>query len=774
MGIFVARVHGLGDAPLDGVASLGRRPTIDDSGRVLLETHVFDWPAGLGSEGGYGKLVRVELLAKLRDEARYDSLEALAGAIRGDAEAAHAWLAAEAQAARRHRPPDDARSNLTRQSTPARHRGCRASAATARTREPIARPPDVTRRSALRPRPKDSSPWPTRPPRHCQPRSCDRLPQDAEPARHAVPDARRPAQARAGLGQGLERRGRLQAAARGAPRPAPVRAARRSAVRERPAARRPRRQQDPEGHDRQGAPARRLRLALHPGLGLPRPADREPDREDLRPRPAARPGAGEEPRLRHRADRPADGRLQARRRARRLGPSVPDHGLRQRGRRDPGAEADHRARLRLPRPEAGALVLRLRLLARRVRDRVRRPQVDHGRRRLPRRRPGASWPPPSASPPLAKDAFAVIWTTTPWTLPANQALNLNPQLEYSLVDTERGLLLLASALVEKCLARFGLEGRVVATALGEKLEGLEFRHPLAAVHPGYDRVAPVYLADYATAEDGTGIVHSAPAYGIEDFNSCRAHGLAVDAILNPVQGNGVYEHGLPLFGGEHIWKANPLIVEALRAAGRLFDSTTLVHSYPHCWRHKTPVIYRAAAQWFVRMDEPDASTAGVFAVDPADEDLARDRARCDRRDRVLSGERPRPAARHDRPPARLVHQPAAQLGRAAAAVPAQDDRRAASRHAGADRPRRRHRRAGRGRGLVAALGRRGARRRRRALRQEQRHPRRLVRLRLDLLPRPARQPSRARPCPTTTAPRPRPTSTSRATTSTAAGSTRRC
>src|SRR5436190_377449 len=96
---------------------------------------------------------------------------------------------------------------------------------------------------------------------------------------------------------------------------------------------------------------------------------------------------------------------------------------------------------------------------------------------------------------LAKDAFAVIWTTTPWTIPANQALNLNPTLEYSLVDTSRGLLLLASALVEKCLARFGLEGQVVATALGEKLEGLEFRHPLAAVDPGYDRVAPVYLAD---------------------------------------------------------------------------------------------------------------------------------------------------------------------------------------------------------------------------------------------------------------------------------------
>ena len=218
---------------------------------------------------------------------------------------------------------------------------------------------------------------------------------------------------------------------------------------------------------------------------------------------------------------------------------------------------------------------------------------------------------------IDKEAFAVIWTTTPWTIPANQALNLNPLLEYALVETQRGLLVLAAALVDKCLARYGLEGRVVATALGEKLEGLRFRHPLAAVDPGYDRTAPVYLADYATADDGTGLVHSAPAYGLEDFNSCRAHGMAADDILNPVQGNGVYEAGLPLFGGTHIWKAQPAIVEALRAAGRLLASSSLQHSYPHCWRHKTPVIYRAAAQWFVRMDEADESTRGVFATDPA-------------------------------------------------------------------------------------------------------------------------------------------------------------
>ena len=218
---------------------------------------------------------------------------------------------------------------------------------------------------------------------------------------------------------------------------------------------------------------------------------------------------------------------------------------------------------------------------------------------------------------IDKEAFAVIWTTTPWTIPANQALNLNPLLEYALVETPRGLLVLAAALVDKCLARYGLEGRVVATALGEKLEGLRFHHPLAAVDPGYDRTAPIYLADYATADDGTGLVHSAPAYGLDDFNSCRAHGMAADDILNPVQGNGVYEAGLPLFGGTHIWKAQPAIVEALRAAGRLLASSSLQHSYPHCWRHKTPVIYRAAAQWFVRMDGADESTRGVFATDPA-------------------------------------------------------------------------------------------------------------------------------------------------------------
>ncbi len=220
-------------------------------------------------------------------------------------------------------------------------------------------------------------------------------------------------------------------------------------------------------------------------------------------------------------------------------------------------------------------------------------------------------------PALAKDAFAVIWTTTAWTIPANQALNLNPELEYALVDTERGLLLLAASLVEKCMERYKLAGTVLATTLGRKLDHINFQHPLFDVHEGYRRLAPIFLADYATADDGTGLVHSSPAYGVEDFNSCVANGIATDDILNPVQGNGRYADELPLFGGLNIWKAAPQVIEVLRENNRLFATETITHSYPHCWRHKTPVIYRAAAQWFIRMDEGE----GVFTKDKAPQTL---------------------------------------------------------------------------------------------------------------------------------------------------------
>ncbi|MDB5956973.1 isoleucine--tRNA ligase [Ramlibacter sp.] len=227
--------------------------------------------------------------------------------------------------------------------------------------------------------------------------------------------------------------------------------------------------------------------------------------------------------------------------------------------------------------------------------------------------------PSPASGRGSEEVYAVIWTTTAWTIPANQALNLNPEIVYALVDTPRGKLIVAEVLVEKALARYQLEGSVLATTEGKNLGGLAFRHPLYDVDPGFRRLSPVYLADYATAEDGTGIVHSSPAYGLDDFNSCLAHGMKYDDILNPVQGNGSYAPDFALFGGENIWKAVPHIIATLKDNERLLATETITHSYPHCWRHKTPVIYRAAAQWFIRMDEG----VGVFTKDKAPSTLRR-------------------------------------------------------------------------------------------------------------------------------------------------------
>lgn len=198
---------------------------------------------------------------------------------------------------------------------------------------------------------------------------------------------------------------------------------------------------------------------------------------------------------------------------------------------------------------------------------------------------------------LPKPAAIVIWTTTPWTIPANQALNVHPEFEYALVDTGARLLVLATELVESCLARYGLEGQVIATAKGEALEHIRFRHPF------YERFSPVYLAEYVELGAGTGVVHSAPAYGEDDFRTCKAYGMSNDDILSPVQSNGVYVADLPFFGGQFIWKANPAIVAKLEEVGALLKHEAIKHSYMHCWRHKTPLIYRATAQWFVGMDK---------------------------------------------------------------------------------------------------------------------------------------------------------------------------
>lgn len=222
---------------------------------------------------------------------------------------------------------------------------------------------------------------------------------------------------------------------------------------------------------------------------------------------------------------------------------------------------------------------------------------------------------------LTKPVATVIWTTTPWTIPANQALNVNPELDYVLVETTDRIFLLAAALYEDALKRFGMEGTVIGTAKGEALENLRFKHPLYDLHEGYRRLSPVYLADYVESTAGTGIVHSAPAYGMDDFATCKKNGMRNDAILTPVMGNGVYTDELPLFGGMNIWKAADKICDALTLAGNLLNHGKMSHSYMHCWRHKTPLIYRATNQWFVRMDAPSDDTRGVLGTAPSAKSL---------------------------------------------------------------------------------------------------------------------------------------------------------
>jgi len=220
----------------------------------------------------------------------------------------------------------------------------------------------------------------------------------------------------------------------------------------------------------------------------------------------------------------------------------------------------------------------------------------------------------------------VIWTTTPWTIPSNQALNIHPEFNYALVKVSPApatgsFLIIAADRVESCLKEWGLEGQIIAQCVGQALNGITFHHPLANFDEGYRRVAPIYLGDYVTLDTGTGVVHSAPAYGVEDFQSCKAHGMKDADIINPVMGDGRFVPSLPGFGGLSIWDANPKIVEALNGSGTLIKQESHSHSYMHCWRHKTPIIYRATSQWFAGMDvvpndgQPTLRESALAAID---------------------------------------------------------------------------------------------------------------------------------------------------------------
>ena len=200
--------------------------------------------------------------------------------------------------------------------------------------------------------------------------------------------------------------------------------------------------------------------------------------------------------------------------------------------------------------------------------------------------------------------YAVIWTTTPWTLPANQAVSVHPELEYDLIKTPKGYLILAYDLATSCLARYQLGGSndrgdgVAATCLGAALEGLSLQHPFQ------DRIVPIICGEHVTLEAGTGLVHTAPAHGLDDYFVGQKYDLPND---NPVGDDGKFISTTPAVGdtplaGVFVWKANDIVLNGLQASGHLLHQEKLKHSYPHCWRHKTPIIFRSTPQWFIGMD----------------------------------------------------------------------------------------------------------------------------------------------------------------------------
>ena len=200
--------------------------------------------------------------------------------------------------------------------------------------------------------------------------------------------------------------------------------------------------------------------------------------------------------------------------------------------------------------------------------------------------------------------YAVIWTTTPWTLPANQAVSVHPQHEYDLVKTDKGYLLLVSELKDACLQRYQLGGEVAGKAPGRALENLSLQHPF------YDRIVPIICGEHVTLEAGTGLVHTAPAHGVDDYVVGQRYSLPID---NPVGDDGKFISTTPPVGdtplaGVFVWKANDIVLHALEASGHLLHQEKMKHSYPHCWRHKTPIIFRATPQWFIGMEQKSPPT----------------------------------------------------------------------------------------------------------------------------------------------------------------------
>jgi len=188
----------------------------------------------------------------------------------------------------------------------------------------------------------------------------------------------------------------------------------------------------------------------------------------------------------------------------------------------------------------------------------------------------------------------VIWTTTPWTIPGNLAVTVHPELEYALVNVNGERLIIATDMVDSVMARYGFENHtIVGTTSGESLAGMLFKHPL------YERDSKMITGDYVTTEAGTGIVHTAPDHGVDDFYAAQKHDLG---LLDSVNDHGVFREHVELFGGMHVMKIDKHMIEELESRGRLVKHEKYQHSYPYCWRTKTPIIYRATPQWFISME----------------------------------------------------------------------------------------------------------------------------------------------------------------------------
>ncbi|QEM67077.1 isoleucine--tRNA ligase [Geobacter sp. FeAm09] len=213
----------------------------------------------------------------------------------------------------------------------------------------------------------------------------------------------------------------------------------------------------------------------------------------------------------------------------------------------------------------------------------------------------------AAIPALAgKQAFVVIWTTTPWTIPANLAVALHPEFDYVALDTDKGVLIVAEGLKDTFLKAVGLTGEVIATFKATALERKRCKHPF------YDRDSIVLLGEHVTLEAGTGCVHTAPGHGQEDYELGLKEGLD---IYNPVDNHGKYLQNLEFFGGQFVFAANPAVIEKLAEVGALLGQADIVHSYPHCWRCKKPIIFRATEQWFISMEAADLRKKSLEAID---------------------------------------------------------------------------------------------------------------------------------------------------------------